>query len=61
MNLAHKKIAAAARLKRKAAVVKTPIPEKLILIATAFAPNRMHKKADKKAAEKVSSPFVDIF
>ena len=61
MTLAHKKIAAAAMLKRKPAVVKTPSPERLILMATALAPNRMHMKADKMAAEKVSSPFVDIF
>jgi hypothetical protein len=43
-------MASAAILKRIAAVVKTPIPEKVNLIATAFAPKITHKTADKMPA-----------
>jgi hypothetical protein len=44
VSLAQRKIAIVAILKRIAAVVKTPSPEKVILIATALDPKRMHKK-----------------
>jgi hypothetical protein len=42
-------------LKRIAAVVKTPSPEKVILIATALDPNIMHKKTVNIPAAKGSS------
>ena len=48
-------MASAAILKRIAAVVKTPTPEKANLIATALEPNKMHKNADKMPANKENS------
>jgi hypothetical protein len=53
--LAQMKMATAAIPKRMAAVVKTPNPEKEILIATALDPKRMHKKTVNKPAANVSS------
>jgi hypothetical protein len=44
-----------AMLKRMAAVVKTPSPEKVILIATALEPKSTHKKAVKVPAAKDNS------
>jgi hypothetical protein len=41
-----------AMLKRSPAVVNAPSPERLILIATAFAPKTMHKSEVKMAAKK---------
>jgi hypothetical protein len=43
VNLAHRKITLAATANRMDAVVKTPIPEKASLTATALDPNIMHK------------------
>jgi malate/lactate dehydrogenase len=40
-----------------AAVVKTPRPEKVIFMATALDPKRMHKNIAERPAANVSSSF----
>ena len=55
--LAHKKIATEAMPNLMPAVVKTPIPSRLILMATALAPKSMHINTVKEAAKKEKSLF----
>jgi hypothetical protein len=55
--LAQRKIAMAETPNRMAAVVKTPIPEKVIFIATALDPKRMHRNTANTPAANVRSSF----
>ena len=58
MAIAHRKIAIEAKLNRNAAVVNTPNPKRLILIATALAPKRVHKNSVKAPAVIGSSRLL---
>jgi hypothetical protein len=55
--LAHKKMVMDAMPNLMPAVVKTPIPSRLILMATALAPKSMHINTVKTAAKKERSLF----